>query len=100
MGFYVYMLLCADGSYYTGHTDDLESRLAAHARGKLGGYTKSRRPVRLVYSEEFESRQTGFERERQFKGWSRSKKEALINLQWQRLKALARTARPRTLPPA
>ena len=56
MGFYVYILLCSDGSYYTGHTDSLESRLAAHQKGEIHGYTLTRRPVQLAFVEEFSSR--------------------------------------------
>ncbi|MXW29303.1 MAG: GIY-YIG nuclease family protein [Chloroflexi bacterium] len=90
MGFYVYVLRCADGSYYTGHTDNLEARLSAHQSGAIPGYTYDRRPVALVYSEEFPSRQDAFERERQIKGWSRAKKAALVEKDWERLKRLAR----------
>ncbi len=78
MSFYVYMLQCADGSYYTGHTDDLEKRVAAHTRGQVQGYTSSRCPVRLVFAESLPARQDAFERERQIKGWSRREKQALI----------------------
>jgi tRNA/rRNA methyltransferase len=53
MAFWGYILRCADGSYYTGHTDDLEKRLALHQTGEMGGYTSSRRPVALVYSQDF-----------------------------------------------
>ena len=71
MAFYVYILKCADGSYYTGQTDDLEHRLAGHRQGVIPGYTHSRRPVQLVFVESFSSRQAAFARERQIKGWSR-----------------------------
>ena len=64
MSFYVYMLRCANGSYYVGHTDDLERRLAAHQNGEISGYTSSRRPVELVFTEEFASRDEAFLRER------------------------------------
>jgi len=72
--FYVYILRCADGSYYTGHTDDLTTRLVAHRTGTFRGYTYSRRPVRLVFRQEFGSRDEAFVAERQIKGWSRRKK--------------------------
>jgi len=88
VGFYVYVLHCADGSYYTGHTDNLETRLSAHQSGAIPGYTYDRRPVALVYSEVLSSR--AFERERQIKGWSRAKKAALVEKDWDRLKRLAR----------
>jgi predicted GIY-YIG superfamily endonuclease len=90
MGFYVYILKCADGSYYTGHTDNLESRFAAHQQGEIPGYTQERRPVELVFSEEVPSREYALARERQIKGWSRVKKEALINHDWSRLVQLAK----------
>ncbi|MEX0801584.1 MAG: GIY-YIG nuclease family protein [Dehalococcoidia bacterium] len=90
MPFYVYMLRCADGSYYVGHTDDLESRVAVHRRGEMEGYSRKRLPVRLVFSSEFASREEALARERQIKGWSRAKKEALIKGNWKRLSWLAR----------
>ena len=76
--FFLYILRCYDNSYYTGQTDNLEIRIAAHQRGKIPGYTMWRRPVKLMYAKDFPSRQQAFERERQVKGWSRKKKEALI----------------------
>ena len=91
MAFYVYILRCADGSYYTGHTDNLEQRLAAHQNGEIEGHTRTRRPVTLVFSDRFDSRQDAFERERQLKGWSRAKKEALIDNDWDRLVTLSRS---------
>ena len=90
MAFSAYLIRCSDGSYYAGHTDNLEARLAAHQRGEISGYTASRRPVALVFSEQFPSRQEAFERERQIKGWSRAKKEALIEGDWAQLVAITR----------
>ncbi len=90
MSFYVYMLLCSDGSYYTGHTDDLQRRLAAHQRGDISGYTSKRKPVQLVFAEEFASRDEAFRLERQIKGWTRHKKEALIRGDWNRLRELSK----------
>jgi predicted GIY-YIG superfamily endonuclease len=90
MSFYVYMLRCADGSYYVGHTDDLEKRLAAHQAGDIAGYTRPRRPVQLIFQEEFPSREDAFLRERQLKGWSRRKKEALVTGDWDDLERLSR----------
>jgi len=78
MSFWVYILECSDGSYYTGHTDNLEKRLAEHKQGTLKCYTSSRLPVRLVFCSEFLTRDDAFSRERQIKGWSRQKKQALI----------------------
>jgi len=82
MSFYVYILQCADGSYYVGHTDDLAERLGAHESGEFRGYTYRRRPVQLVFAEEFSSREEAFQCERRLKGWSRRKKEALIRRDW------------------
>ncbi len=89
MAFHVYILHCADGSYYTGHTDNLEARLAAHQCGNIPGYTETRRPVELVFTEELPSRADALGRERQIKGWSRAKKEALIKQEWEKLIILA-----------
>ena len=91
MDYYVYILRCADGSYYTGLTEDLEIRLAQHQMGELPGYTQNRRPVELVFSDEFPSLDDAINRERQLKGWSRSKKEALIAGDWARLLELSRS---------
>jgi predicted GIY-YIG superfamily endonuclease len=91
MSFYVHILRCIDGSYYLGHTDALESRISSHEIGTFGGYTKSRRPIRLVYSEEFASRDDAFHSKRQIKGWSRAKKEALITGEWDTLISLSKS---------
>jgi tRNA/rRNA methyltransferase len=90
MSYCVYILRCSDGSYYVGHTEDVEKRLVEHQRGMLSAYTRKRRPVKLVFAEEFTERNDAFERERQLKGWSRAKKEALIKGNWVRLQVLAR----------
>ena len=70
MSFYVYMLECADGSIYTGNTDELGARLAAHQLGTFQGYTSIRRPVRLIFQARFETRDEAFAAERRIKGWS------------------------------
>ena len=88
--FWLYILRCSDGSYYVGHTDDLERRVAEHAAGELPGYTSTRRPVVLVYATEMASRDEALRREMQLKGWSRAKKEALIRGEWGEVKTLAR----------
>ncbi len=88
--FFVYMLECSDRSLYVGHTDDLEARLVQHETGALGGHTSTRRPVRLVWSEEMISREEALTCELQLKGWSRAKKWALIEGDWALLKRLAR----------
>jgi len=90
LGFWTYILRCADGSYYVGHTDDLETRFAQHQSGQLAGYTQTRLPAELVWSEEFSERHQAFETERRLKGWSRAKKEALISGDWDRVRELAR----------
>ena len=84
------MLRCADGHYYVGHTDNLELRMAQHQSGMLGGYTLHRRPVELVWSQEFSSRYEALAAERQIKGWSRAKKEALIDGDWNEISQLAK----------
>jgi predicted GIY-YIG superfamily endonuclease len=91
--FFVYLLRCADGSYYTGHTDDLEVRLASHQQGLVAGYTKTRRPVLLVWSQDTSSRGEAIEVERQLKGWSRAKKEALATGGWKALRGFTSGAR-------
>lgn len=90
MEFHAYLLRCNDGSYYAGHTDDLETRIAQHRSGALAGYTAKRLPVTLVWSEAFASRDEAFAAERRIKGWSRAKKEALIAGDWTRISLLAR----------
>ncbi len=90
MAFWVYILQCADRSYYVGHSDDLDIRLQQHQLGEVAGYTRSRRPVRLVYSQDLPTRDEAFAAERQTKGWSRKKKEALIRGDWEELRRLAR----------
>ena len=90
MSFWCYMLHCADRSFYVGHTDDLEVRIAQHLTGALRGYTSTRRPVTLVWCDEFPSRYEALSAERQIKGWSRAKKLALIRGDWGLIGALAR----------
>jgi predicted GIY-YIG superfamily endonuclease len=76
---YVYILRCADGSYYTGTArKSLEQRLAEHNAGTLAGFTSTRLPVELLYSESFAKIKDAIAAERKIKGWSRVKKEALI----------------------
>jgi putative endonuclease len=75
---YTYILECSDGTYYTGSTKDLEIRLAQHQNGEGANHTKKRLPVKLVYVEEFQRIDEAFYREKQIQGWSRKKKEALI----------------------
>src|SRR5712692_3451084 len=90
LAFYVYMLECSDGSIYSGHTDDLEARLAAHQSGTFGGYAHDRRPVRLIFHEYLNTRDEAFAMERRIKGWSREKKLALAAGDWDRIRVLSR----------
>jgi putative endonuclease len=90
MPFHAYMLRCRDGSYYVGHTEDLELRILQHNEGSLGGYTARRRPVTLIWSDMFMTRDDAFWIERKLKGWSRAKKEALIAGDWELVSKLAR----------
>jgi putative endonuclease len=90
-GAWLYILRCADGSYYVGTTrTTLEQRIAEHDSGHFGGYTATRRPVTLVYSEWFDQITDAIAAERQIKGWSRAKKEALIHGDFEALKMVAR----------
>jgi len=92
VGAFVYMLRCADGSYYVGsaRNNDLGQRVAEHEAGEYRGYTSTRRPVRLVWSEHFDQITDAIEAERKIKGWGRAKKEALIKGNWTEIKRLAR----------
>lgn len=91
MAFYCYILRCSDDSYYTGQTEDLDVRLAQHERGTFDDcYTYTRRPLTLVWSQDFGTRYEAVEAERRIKGWSRSKKEALIAGDWDGVSVLAR----------
>jgi putative endonuclease len=87
---YMYILECADGSYYTGSTTNLELRLAQHQAGQGSNYTKKRLPVKLVYFEEYSRIDEAFYREKQVQGWSRKKKKALIMNMPEKLHELAK----------
>jgi len=89
--FWIYILKCSDNSYYTGHTDNLGKRVAEHISGDVHGYTLTRRPAKLVYSESFSTRYEALSRERQVKGWSRRKKQALIAGDWELLKKYSKS---------
>lgn len=89
--FYVYILRCVDRTYYVGHTDNLEKRLAAHQSGRGARHTAARVPVELVYSETAPSRTQAIARETQLKKWSRAKKEALISADTTNLRRLSRS---------
>jgi predicted GIY-YIG superfamily endonuclease len=91
MQIYVYIVRCADGSYYVGNTrNSLELRIAQHNAGTFGGYTSRRRPVELVFAQEFDRMTDAFSAERQIKGSSRAKKEAPIPGDYDALQLLAR----------
>jgi len=77
MRFFVYLAKCRDSSLYCGYTTDLDKRILAHNRGLGARYTRRRRPVELVYSEEFESRSSAMKREAEIKSLSRAQKLAL-----------------------
>ncbi len=94
---FMYILLCSDGSYYTGSTKDLEIRLEQHQSGNGANHTKKRLPVKLVYYERYPRIDWAFEREKQVQGWSRKKKEALINDEHHKLPELAMAYRDLTL---
>ena len=88
--FYVYILKCKDGSYYVGHTDNLEKRIAEHNDKAYPCYTSKHLPVELVYTQDFSGRDEALEAEHQIKKWTRKKKEALINKNWNNLKILSK----------
>jgi putative endonuclease len=88
--FHCYILKCSDGTYYVGHTDNLDLRLRQHQSGYFTGYTYKRRPVQLVWSDTFHFRDDAKNVERQIKGWSRAKREALMAGDWQLVSKLAR----------
>ena len=87
---YVYILLCSDGSYYTGSTNNLELRLQQHFSGEGSNYTQKHRPIKLLYFEEFSEMAEAFYREKQIQGWSRKKKEALIKEKFEKLPDLSK----------
>ena len=94
MNIFVYILRCRDNSYYVGLTrTGLDQRISEHHSGRFPGYTHSRRPVELVWSENFMWLKDAIACERQIKGWRREKKEALIRGDHEALKTLAKTAR-------
>ncbi|MBL7911044.1 MAG: GIY-YIG nuclease family protein [Bacteroidia bacterium] len=87
---FMYILKCSDDSYYTGSTIKLGERVDQHQNGFGANYTKTRLPVKLVYYEEYPRIDLAFNREKQVQGWSRKKKEALINGNYESLPGLSR----------
>ena len=95
MAFWCYILRCADGKYYTGHTDDLERRIAEHMHGGYCDFTSRRLPVELIWAADFPTREEALSSELRVKKWSRAKKEALAAGDWKRLSHFARPPRER-----
>ena len=94
-GGWLYILRCSDGSYYVGTTrGSLESRVAQHNAGTFQGYTASRRPVELIFSQWFDRITDAIENERKVKKWSRAKKEAFIRGDFESLQQLAKRKSP------
>jgi len=91
MAFWAYLLRCGDGSFYAGHTDQLESRIGMHQAGRGCDFTARRQPVSFAWAQDFPSRIEALEAERRIKGCSRAKKEALIAGDWGRVSQLARS---------
>ena len=88
--FHAYLLRCVDRSYYVGHTDHLEQRIAQHRSGTMEGYTSTRLPVELLKSEAFETREEALAAEMRLKGWSRAKKEAWVRGDFEAVSRLAK----------
>jgi putative endonuclease len=94
--FWMYILQCADGSFYTGHTDDLEQRLWQHDEAMFPDcYTVEKRPLVLFYAEECQTREDAKRREYQVKSWSRAKKIALARQDWATLSYFAKPPKER-----
>jgi len=88
--FWTYMLHCHGGYFYVGHTDDLDRQIGQHQSGTIPGFTADHRPVELVWSQDFPTRDEAKAAEKQIKGWSRAKKLALIRGDWERISRLAK----------
>jgi putative endonuclease len=87
---WVYMLRCNDGSYYVGSTRNLEHRVWQHSTGPGASYTRGRQPITLVFAQEYDDIGTAYAREKQVQGWSRRKREALIDGAYNELPALSK----------
>ena len=77
---HVYILLCSDNSLYTGYSNDPDKRFFGHQNGKGGRYTRSRKPLKIIYTEKFETKPQALKREAEIKSWSRKKKIKMLNL--------------------
>ena len=95
LAFWTYILKCADDRYYTGHTENLELRIGQHQAGGYSDFTSRRRPVQLMWSQDFPTRIEALEAERRIKPWSRAKKEALIRGDWAALSYYSRPPKER-----
>ena len=95
---YVYILECSDGSFYAGSTWEMERRLFQHNEGLGAAYTRRRRPVRLAWHAWYDSVAEAFAMEKRIQGWSRAKRQALIDGRFEDLPGLSRRG-PRRLPP-
>ncbi len=91
MVFWAYLLRCGDGSFYAGHTDNLDARVSQHMAGRGCDYTARRQPITFAWAQDFPSRLEALESERRIKGWSHAKKEALIAGDWERVVQLSRS---------
>ena len=91
MSFWIYMLHCNGGRLYVGQTDDLERRIAQHETGAIPGFTRNYLPVKLVWCQEFATRNEAKAAEKRIKGWSRAKKLALIRGDWDMISRLAKS---------
>ena len=89
----MYILECADGTYYVGSTRNLEGRLWQHQHGEGAAYTKRRLPVKLVYSEDYDCVRDAYVREKQVQGWSRAKREALMRGDYAEIRRLGQQSR-------
>jgi putative endonuclease len=95
--FWMYMLRCSDDSFYVGHTDNIEQRLAQHEQGLITTcYTYWRRPLTVVFAQDFVTREEALAMEQRVKGWSRAKKVALCRRDWKEISRLAKSAHPST----
>ena len=77
---FVYVLLCSDGSFYVGYSDNVKKRFLDNQKGKGGRYTRSHKPIRIVYSEQLDTKSEALKREFEIKSWSREKKINLLKL--------------------
>jgi putative endonuclease len=83
--FFVYILKCGDDSYYVGSTNNIEKRIERHSASEAAEWIKNRLPIKIVYQEKHETLLSARQREKQIKGWSRKKKENLINGVWKKI---------------